>query len=135
MHGYEITTCIHEDCCWTAARWGADLLLTGSNALFCGSTPFKLWSHIGHLINENIATKVIPHQVGLEDMVSTITTRTPVFLLSDTLAVDALQKMVLTIKVGNIYTSMSPPPISIYMTVWGYILLVCGLRKQLNVYR
>ena len=41
-----------------------------------------------------MTTKVIAHGIRLEDPVATVMTRKPVFVLSDTLAVDALQKMV-----------------------------------------
>jgi len=45
---------------------------------------------------KDIATRVIARKLKLEDTpVSNVMTRNPVFVLSDTLAVEALQKMVL----------------------------------------
>lgn len=44
---------------------------------------------------KDITTRVIAHELNLEDTpVSKVMTRNPVFVLSDTLAVEALQKMV-----------------------------------------
>jgi CBS domain-containing protein len=44
---------------------------------------------------KDIATRVIAQEVSLEDTpVSKVMTKNPVFVLSDTLAVEALQKMV-----------------------------------------
>lgn len=44
---------------------------------------------------KDIATRVIARELNLEDTpVSKVMTRNPVFVLSDTLAVEALQKMV-----------------------------------------
>lgn len=44
---------------------------------------------------QDITTRVIAHELNLEDTpVSKVMTRNPVFVLSDTLAVEALQKMV-----------------------------------------
>ncbi|KAF2302666.1 hypothetical protein GH714_000657 [Hevea brasiliensis] len=56
----------------------------GLNALLCGI-----------LTDKDIATRVIASEVNLEETpVSKVMTRNPVFVLSDTLAVEALQKMV-----------------------------------------
>ncbi|XP_074353918.1 CBS domain-containing protein CBSCBSPB1-like [Apium graveolens] len=76
-------TSIREACCRMAARRVDALLLTDSNALLCGI-----------LTDKDVATKVIAQGISLEDPVSTVMTRKPVFVFSDTLAVDALQKMV-----------------------------------------
>ncbi|KAI5683345.1 hypothetical protein M9H77_04573 [Catharanthus roseus] len=78
------TTSIHEACRRMAARRVDALLLTDSNALLCGI-----------LTDKDIATRVIAREVNLEETtVSKVMTRNPVFVLSDTLAVEALQKMV-----------------------------------------
>ncbi|KAA8542102.1 hypothetical protein F0562_023254 [Nyssa sinensis] len=78
------TTTIHEACRRMAARRVDALLLTDSNALLCGI-----------LTDKDISTRVIAREVNLEDTpVSKVMTRNPVFVLSDTLAVEALQKMV-----------------------------------------
>ncbi|OVA09564.1 Phox/Bem1p [Macleaya cordata] len=77
-------TSIQEACRRMAARRVDALLLTDSNALLCGI-----------LTDKDIATRVIAREVNLEDTpVSKVMTRNPVFVLSDTLAVEALQKMV-----------------------------------------
>ncbi|KAL6576328.1 CBS domain-containing protein cbscbspb1 [Orobanche hederae] len=78
------TTSINEACRRMAARRVDALLLTDSNALLCGI-----------LTDKDIATRVIAHEVNVsETHVSKIMTRNPVFVLSDSLAVEALQKMV-----------------------------------------
>ncbi|GFZ08006.1 CBS [Actinidia rufa] len=78
------STSIYEACRRMAARRVDALLLTDSNALLCGI-----------LTDKDIATRVIAHEVNLEETpVSKVMTRNPVFVLSDTLAVEALQKMV-----------------------------------------
>ncbi|CAK9170266.1 unnamed protein product [Ilex paraguariensis] len=78
------TTSIHEACRRMAARRVDALLLTDSNALLCGI-----------LTDKDIATRVIAREINLEDTpVSKVMTRNPLFVLSDTLAVEALQKMV-----------------------------------------
>ncbi|GFQ03782.1 CBS domain-containing protein cbscbspb5, partial [Phtheirospermum japonicum] len=78
------TTSITEACRRMAARRVDALLLTDSNALLCGI-----------LTDKDIATRVIAREVDLaETPVSKVMTRNPVFVLSDTLAVEALQKMV-----------------------------------------
>ncbi|XP_038986888.1 CBS domain-containing protein CBSCBSPB5-like isoform X2 [Phoenix dactylifera] len=67
-----------------AARRADAALLTDSNALLCGI-----------LTDKDIATRVIAAGLKLEDTpVSKVMTRNPIFVLSDTLAVEALQKMV-----------------------------------------
>ncbi|XP_027356109.1 CBS domain-containing protein CBSCBSPB1 isoform X2 [Abrus precatorius] len=78
------TTTVYEACRRMAARRVDALLLTDSNALLCGI-----------LTDKDIATRVIAKEVNLEDTpVSKVMTRNPVFVLSETLAVEALQKMV-----------------------------------------
>ncbi|XP_052175820.1 CBS domain-containing protein CBSCBSPB1-like [Diospyros lotus] len=78
------TTSVYEACCKMAARRSDALLLTSSNALLCGI-----------LTDKDIATRVIACELNLEETpVSKVMTRNPVFVLSDTLAVEALQKMV-----------------------------------------
>lgn len=78
------STSIHEACRRMATRRVDALLLTDSNALLCGI-----------LTDKDIATRVIAREVNLEDTpVSKVMTRNPIFVLSDTLAVEALQKMV-----------------------------------------
>ncbi|XP_038684982.1 CBS domain-containing protein CBSCBSPB5-like [Tripterygium wilfordii] len=77
-------TTIYEACRRMAARRVDALLLTDSNALLCGI-----------LTDKDIATRVIARELNLEETpVSKVMTRNPVFVLSDTLAVEALQKMV-----------------------------------------
>ncbi|GLT30842.1 hypothetical protein SLA2020_056250 [Shorea laevis] len=77
-------TSIYEACRRMAARRVDALLLTDSNALLCGI-----------LTDKDIATRVIACELNLEETpVSKVMTRNPVFVLSDTLAVEALQKMV-----------------------------------------
>ncbi|XWS51430.1 hypothetical protein CRYUN_Cryun12cG0175600 [Craigia yunnanensis] len=78
------STSIYEACRRMAARRVDALLLTDSNALLCGI-----------LTDKDIATKVIARELNLEETpVSKVMTKNPVFVLSDTLAVEALQKMV-----------------------------------------
>ncbi|XP_010250674.1 PREDICTED: CBS domain-containing protein CBSCBSPB5-like [Nelumbo nucifera] len=78
------STNVHEACRRMAARRVDALLLTDSNALLCGI-----------LTDKDIATRVVAREVNIEDTpVSKVMTRNPVFVLSDTLAVEALQKMV-----------------------------------------
>ncbi|KAF7838831.1 CBS domain-containing protein CBSCBSPB5-like isoform X1 [Senna tora] len=78
------TTTVYEACRRMAARRVDALLLTDSNALLCGI-----------LTDKDIATRVIAHELNLEETpVSKVMTRNPIFVLSDTLAVEALQKMV-----------------------------------------
>ncbi|KAK2439004.1 CBS / octicosapeptide/Phox/Bemp1 (PB1) domains-containing protein [Trifolium repens] len=78
------TTTVYEACRRMAARRVDALLLTDSNALLCGI-----------LTDKDITTRVIAREVNLEDTpCSMVMTRNPVFVLTDTLAVEALQKMV-----------------------------------------
>ncbi|XP_020106408.1 CBS domain-containing protein CBSCBSPB5-like isoform X1 [Ananas comosus] len=73
-----------EACRRMAARRVDAALLTDSNALLCGI-----------LTDKDVATRVIARELRLEDTpVSKVMTRNPVFVLSNTLAVEALQKMV-----------------------------------------
>ncbi|XP_044504235.1 CBS domain-containing protein CBSCBSPB1 [Mangifera indica] len=77
-------TTVQEACRRMAARRVDALLLTDSNALLCGI-----------LTDKDIATRVIAREINLEETpVSKVMTRNPTFVLSDTLAVEALQKMV-----------------------------------------
>lgn len=77
-------TTIQEACRRMTARRVDALLLTDSNALLCGI-----------LTDKDIATRVIARELNLEETpVSKVMTRNPTFVLSDTLAVEALQKMV-----------------------------------------
>lgn len=78
------TTTVYEACRRMAVRRVDALLLTDSNALLCGI-----------LTDKDILTRVIAREVNLEDTpCSKVMTRNPVFVLTDTLAVEALQKMV-----------------------------------------
>ncbi|XP_057767457.1 CBS domain-containing protein CBSCBSPB5-like isoform X2 [Salvia miltiorrhiza] len=78
------TTSIKEACQRMAARRVDALLLTDSNALLCGI-----------LTDKDIATRVIARELNMDETpASKVMTRNPVFVLSDTLAVEALQKMV-----------------------------------------
>uniref|UniRef100_A0ACD5XDD0 Uncharacterized protein n=1 Tax=Avena sativa TaxID=4498 RepID=A0ACD5XDD0_AVESA len=77
-------TSVHEACRRMAARRVDAVLLTDSNALLCGI-----------LTDKDIATRVIARELKLEETpVSKVMTRNPLFVLADTLAVEALQKMV-----------------------------------------
>ncbi|KAI3777671.1 hypothetical protein L1987_47472 [Smallanthus sonchifolius] len=74
---------IIEACRRMAARKVDALLLTDSNVLR------------GILTDKDIATRVVACELDLETtQVSAVMTRNPVFVISDTLAVEALQKMV-----------------------------------------
>ncbi|KAH6772049.1 CBS/octicosapeptide/phox/Bemp1 domain protein [Perilla frutescens var. hirtella] len=78
------TTSIKEACQRMAARRVSALLLTDSNALLCGI-----------LTDKDITTRVIAREWNMDETpASKVMTRNPVFVLSDTLAVEALQKMV-----------------------------------------
>ncbi|CAH9135871.1 unnamed protein product [Cuscuta epithymum] len=78
------TTTIYEACRRMAARRVDALLLTDSNALLCGI-----------MTDKDIAIRVIAREINIQETpVSKVMTRNPVFVLSDTLAVEALQKMV-----------------------------------------
>ncbi|MQL81490.1 hypothetical protein Taro_013959 [Colocasia esculenta] len=77
-------TTVHEACHWMATHRVDAALLTDSNALLCGILTAK-----------DIATRVIALELKPEETpVSKVMTRNPVFILSETLAVEALQKMV-----------------------------------------
>lgn len=78
------TTSIFEACHRMVSRKADALLLTDSNALLCGI-----------LTDKDIATRVIARELNLQDTpVSKVMTRNPAFVLSNTPAVEALQKMV-----------------------------------------
>ncbi|XP_010536618.1 PREDICTED: CBS domain-containing protein CBSCBSPB5 [Tarenaya hassleriana] len=78
------STTLHEACRRMAARRVDALLLTDSKALLCGI-----------LTDRDIATSVIAKELNLEETpVCKVMTKNPVFVLSDTIAVEALQKMV-----------------------------------------
>nr|CAD1839053.1 unnamed protein product [Ananas comosus var. bracteatus] len=77
-------TTVYEACRRMAARRVDAVLLTDSNALLCGI-----------LTDKDITTRVIARELKLDETpVSKAMTRNPIFVLSDTLAVEALQKMV-----------------------------------------
>lgn len=77
-------TTVYEACRRMAARRVDAALLTDSNALLCGI-----------LTDKDVATRVVARELKLDETpVSKVMTRNPVFVLSDTLAVEALQKMV-----------------------------------------
>ncbi|KAF3337189.1 CBS domain-containing protein CBSCBSPB1-like isoform X1 [Carex littledalei] len=79
------STTILEACRRMAVRRVDAVLLTDSNALLCGI-----------ITDKDITTRVIAKELKLDETpVSKVMTRNPVFVLSDTLAVEALQKMVL----------------------------------------
>ncbi|CAH1434857.1 unnamed protein product [Lactuca virosa] len=78
------TTTIYEARCLMAASDVDFLVLIDSIGLLCGI-----------LTQEDIATRVINHGIDLVNTpVSKVMTRNPIFVLSDTLDVEALQKMV-----------------------------------------
>ncbi|KAK9054593.1 hypothetical protein SSX86_025672 [Deinandra increscens subsp. villosa] len=75
---------IHEACRRMAVRKVDALLVTDSNSVLCGI-----------LTDKDIVTRVVALELNLETTpVSAVMTRDPVFVVSDTLAVEALQKMV-----------------------------------------
>ncbi|KAJ0236427.1 CBS domain-containing protein CBSCBSPB1 [Hirschfeldia incana] len=79
------TTTIYDACKNMASRKVDALLLTDSNEMLCGI-----------LTDRDIATRVIAQEVNVEETpVSEVMTKKPMFVLSETLAVEALQKMVL----------------------------------------
>ncbi|XP_010550740.1 PREDICTED: CBS domain-containing protein CBSCBSPB1-like [Tarenaya hassleriana] len=79
------TTIILDACKRMASRRVDALLLTDSHGLLCGI-----------LTDKDIALRVIAQEVNPEETpVSKVMTKNPVFVLSETLAVEALQKMVL----------------------------------------
>ncbi|XP_058103123.1 CBS domain-containing protein CBSCBSPB5-like [Magnolia sinica] len=78
------STTVYDACRRMAARRVDAVLLTDSNALLCGI-----------LTDKDVATRVVARELNLQETpVSKVMTRNPVFVLSDTLAVEALQKMV-----------------------------------------
>ncbi|KAF3334490.1 CBS domain-containing protein [Carex littledalei] len=78
------STTMLEVCKRMAQRQVDAALLTDSNALLCGI-----------LTDKDIATRVIARELRLDETpVSKVMTRNPVFVLSDTLAVESLQRMV-----------------------------------------
>ncbi|KAL8140880.1 hypothetical protein V2J09_006901 [Rumex salicifolius] len=78
------TTSVLDACRLMAARGIDALLLTDANSLLCGI-----------LTDKDIATRVIACELNLQETpVSKVMTRNPVFVLSDALAVEALQKMI-----------------------------------------
>ncbi|KAG6534920.1 hypothetical protein ZIOFF_008828 [Zingiber officinale] len=78
------STTVYEACRRMAVRRVDAVLLTDSNALLCGI-----------LTDKDITTRVIAKELKLDETpVSKVMTRNPMFVLSDTLAVEALQKMV-----------------------------------------
>ncbi|XP_065026716.1 CBS domain-containing protein CBSCBSPB5-like isoform X2 [Musa acuminata AAA Group] len=75
---------VHEACRRMAVQRVDAVLLTDSNALLCGI-----------LTDKDITTRVVARELKLQEtQVSKVMTRNPFFVLSDTLAVEALQKMV-----------------------------------------
>ena len=108
------STSIYDACRRMAARRVDALLLTDSNALLCGILTDKVntqsFFSLSRLIDllfiplcnrvsffpKDITTRVIASEVNIQETpVSKVMTKHPVFVLSDTLAVEALQKMVL----------------------------------------
>ncbi|KAF0887478.1 hypothetical protein E2562_002213 [Oryza meyeriana var. granulata] len=78
------STTVLEACRRMAARRADAALLTDSNALLCGI-----------LTDKDIAKRVIARELKIDETpVWKVMTRHPVFVLSDTLAVEALPKMV-----------------------------------------
>ncbi|KAG2565535.1 hypothetical protein PVAP13_7NG115917 [Panicum virgatum] len=78
------STTVLEVCRRMAARRADAALLTDSNALLCGI-----------LTDKDIATRVVARELKIDETpVWKVMTRHPIFVLSDTLAVEALQKMV-----------------------------------------
>uniref|UniRef100_A0A0D9XSA3 CBS domain-containing protein n=1 Tax=Leersia perrieri TaxID=77586 RepID=A0A0D9XSA3_9ORYZ len=78
------STTVLEACRRMAARRADAALLTDSNALLCGI-----------LTDKDIATRVIARELKIDETPAwKVMTRHPVFVLSDTLAVEALHKMV-----------------------------------------
>ncbi|XP_019419084.1 PREDICTED: CBS domain-containing protein CBSCBSPB5-like isoform X1 [Lupinus angustifolius] len=78
------TATIYEACRRMAARRVDALLLTDSNGMLCGI-----------LTDKDIVTRVIARDINLEETsVSKVMTKNPTFVLSESLAVEALQKMV-----------------------------------------
>ncbi|XP_074563007.1 CBS domain-containing protein CBSCBSPB5-like isoform X1 [Curcuma longa] len=79
------STTVLEACRRMAAQRVDAVLLTDSNALLCGI-----------LTDRDVAMRVVACELSPQDTpVSKVMTRNPIFVLSDTLAEEALQKMVL----------------------------------------
>ncbi|KAL6890319.1 hypothetical protein ACP4OV_009082 [Aristida adscensionis] len=77
-------TTVLEACRRMAARRVDAALLTDGNALLCGI-----------LTDKDVATRVVARELRVDDTPAwKVMTRHPVFVVSDTLAVEALQKMV-----------------------------------------
>ncbi|KAJ8752617.1 hypothetical protein K2173_005506 [Erythroxylum novogranatense] len=77
------STSIYDACQRMAARRVDALLLTDSDALLCG------------ILTDKDIARVIAYGLNIKETpVSKVMTRNPVFVLSDSLAVEALQKMV-----------------------------------------
>ncbi|EEC68207.1 hypothetical protein OsI_36187 [Oryza sativa Indica Group] len=91
------STTVLEACRRMAARRADAALLTDSNALLCGiltdkacTPPKEHW-----MINQDIATRVIARELKIDETPAwKVMTRHPVFVPSETLAVEALHKMV-----------------------------------------
>ncbi|KAI3686372.1 hypothetical protein L1987_80047 [Smallanthus sonchifolius] len=78
------TTTVYEACCRMAAKRVSALLITDSNALLSGI-----------LTDKDVATRVIAHEIDfMNTPASKVMTKNPIYVQSDTLAVEALQKMV-----------------------------------------
>ncbi|CAN6381290.1 unnamed protein product [Urochloa humidicola] len=78
------STTVLEVCRRMAARRADAALLTDSNALLCGI-----------LTDKDVAARVVARELRIDETpVWKVMTRHPIFVLSDTLAVEALQKMV-----------------------------------------
>ncbi|KAJ0699681.1 putative CBS domain-containing protein [Helianthus annuus] len=92
------STTVNEACCRMAARKVDAILLTDSKTLLCGILTDKGF----FFFLCDIATRVVARELDLETTpVSAVMTRNPVFVISDTLAVEALQKMVQAAKKGK----------------------------------
>ncbi|KAI3704925.1 hypothetical protein L1987_75154 [Smallanthus sonchifolius] len=77
------TTTTYEACCRMAAKRVLALFLTDSNAL--------LW----FVTDKDVATSVIAHEIDfMNTPASKVITKNLIYVLSDTLVVEALQKMV-----------------------------------------
>ncbi|KAI3822800.1 hypothetical protein L1987_10398 [Smallanthus sonchifolius] len=78
------TTIIYEACCRMAAKRVSALFLTDSNALLSGL-----------LTDKDGITSVIAHAIDfMNTLASKVITKNLIYVLSDTLAVEALQRMV-----------------------------------------
>uniref|UniRef100_A0A0E0J259 CBS domain-containing protein n=1 Tax=Oryza nivara TaxID=4536 RepID=A0A0E0J259_ORYNI len=93
------STTVLEACRRMAARRADAALLTDSNALLCGILTDKAYTNnqsIDRSINlQDIATRVIARELKIDETPAwKVMTRHPVFVPSETLAVEALHKMV-----------------------------------------